>query len=112
MDVLQFLSGNGLFLLLGILLVVVVIYNKIKSPRIDYTFDVIFKYILGIEYKTIQDVEEFKNHQGEKINYSNDHFSNSLTILPCKDLWDDKVKKINPVVFSWNDLPVFFKRNK
>jgi hypothetical protein len=33
MDVLQFLSGNGLFLLLGILLVVVVIYNKIKRRK-------------------------------------------------------------------------------
>jgi hypothetical protein len=33
MEVLQFLSGNGLFLLLGILLIVVVIYNKIKTRK-------------------------------------------------------------------------------
>jgi hypothetical protein len=33
MDVLRFLSGNGLFLLLGILLVAVVIYNKIKRRK-------------------------------------------------------------------------------
>jgi hypothetical protein len=33
MDILQFLSGNGLFLLLGILLIVVVIYNKLKKKK-------------------------------------------------------------------------------
>ncbi len=33
MDILQFLSGNGLFLLLGLLLIIVVLYNKFKKRR-------------------------------------------------------------------------------
>ena len=33
MDILQFLSGNGLFLILGLLLIIVVLYNKLKKRR-------------------------------------------------------------------------------
>jgi hypothetical protein len=33
MDILQFLSGNGLFLLLGLLLIVIVIFNKLKKKK-------------------------------------------------------------------------------
>jgi len=33
MDIFNFLSGNGLFLLLGLLLVIVVVYNKLKRRR-------------------------------------------------------------------------------
>lgn len=33
MDILRFFSGNGLFLLLGLLLIVVVVYNKLKKKR-------------------------------------------------------------------------------
>jgi hypothetical protein len=33
MDILRFLSGNGLFLLLGLLLIIVVLYNKFKKRR-------------------------------------------------------------------------------
>lgn len=33
MDILQFLGGNGLFLVLGLALVVIVIVNKIRSKR-------------------------------------------------------------------------------
>jgi len=33
MDILDFFSGNGLFLLLGLVLVIVVLYNKMKKRK-------------------------------------------------------------------------------
>ncbi len=33
MDILDFFSGNGLFLLLGLGLVIVVLYNKMKKRK-------------------------------------------------------------------------------
>lgn len=33
MDILRFLSGTGLFLILGILLIIVVIYKKLKKRK-------------------------------------------------------------------------------
>lgn len=33
MDILKFLSGNGLFMVLGLFVVVVVLYNKFKNNR-------------------------------------------------------------------------------
>jgi len=33
MDILRFLSGNGLFLILGIILIIVVLYNKLKRRK-------------------------------------------------------------------------------
>ncbi|TVZ52581.1 hypothetical protein OD90_1759 [Dokdonia sp. Hel_I_53] len=33
MDFLNFLSGNGLFLILGLVLIIVVLYNKFRRRR-------------------------------------------------------------------------------
>ena len=33
MDILQFLSGSGLFVVLGFFLIAVVVYNKIKKRK-------------------------------------------------------------------------------
>ena len=33
LDIIGFLGGSGLFLVLGLLLIIVVIYNKYKSKR-------------------------------------------------------------------------------
>ncbi len=33
MDILRFLGGNGLFILLGLLLIVVVVYNKLRKRK-------------------------------------------------------------------------------
>lgn len=33
MDIMSFLSGNGLFLILGLVLIIVVLYNKFRNRR-------------------------------------------------------------------------------
>ena len=33
MDLMKFISGNGLFLILGLILIIVVLYNKFKKKR-------------------------------------------------------------------------------
>lgn len=39
MDVLNFLGGNGLFLILGIVLVVVYFYNRKKDVNEQYSYN-------------------------------------------------------------------------
>jgi hypothetical protein len=33
MDIMQFLSGNGLFLVLGLLLIIIVVVNKLRRRK-------------------------------------------------------------------------------
>jgi hypothetical protein len=33
MDIMKFISGNGLFLILGLILIIVVLYNKLRKKR-------------------------------------------------------------------------------
>ncbi|MFT5750536.1 MAG: hypothetical protein ACI828_000121 [Flavobacteriales bacterium] len=33
MDIMKFISGNGLFLILGLILIIVVLYNKFRKKR-------------------------------------------------------------------------------
>ncbi len=88
------------------------IYNIISSPRINYTFDVIFKHILGVEYQIIQDIDEFRRLKKAKINYSNEIIPHAINISPFNDLWNDDIKRLDPDLFNWNDMPVFFKTSQ
>jgi hypothetical protein len=46
------------------------IYTHQVTNRVKYTFNVIFKSILGIEYTIIPDADSFRKYEGAKISYT------------------------------------------
>ena len=60
----------------------ILVYTPKKTNRIHYSFNLIFKEILGCEVKIITDVEEFKSNEGPKINYSKKKLDEEIFFWP------------------------------
>lgn len=71
------------------------IYTHQLTNRIHYTFNLIFKSILGIDYKITIDEKELRIHNGGKISYSKKNVSDEI-FFPCDELLFEKgIRKIN-----------------
>ena len=69
------------------------IYLPINSSRCQYVFDLIFKDELGINFKTTNEVKEFEEYSGEKINYSPERITNGFFIKASSFLFETEIKK-------------------
>jgi hypothetical protein len=86
------------------------IYTPFSTSRIKYIFRLIFDNILKTEYQICNDVEEYKAHNGYKINYSkNDIEPNEIHIFPVNLLFETKIREQEIHVSDWNDTKIFFQ---
>ena len=84
----------------------IVIFSPKINTRLKYTCDVLFKSVLAIDYKLIDDLNsQDKPH----INYSDDKLSETLSIKPHALLFEADIKPQNIIVTYKNDIPFFFK---
>jgi len=85
----------------------IVVYSKQDSPRLQYIVKFLFTGILQVPAKITTNLEEFKLHNGPKINYS---FSETegITILPKSLLFKTKFEDI-VVEVAWDkETPLLF----
>lgn len=89
----------------------ILIYSDIISNRLIYTLNVMFKYVLGVDYVYTNKHQEFKESALPKINYSAKKFENALQIIPSNLLFEKGIKG-QDIQVSWQDhTPYFFKTN-
>ncbi len=87
----------------------VLIYSHKNSPRLQYVADFIFKDLLGVEVSIVTDIDHFKNHDGVKVNYSNEPINSVFSILPCYLLFENKIQQQRIKCFEYNGNKAFFK---
>lgn len=87
------------------------IYSSQISNRLKYSCKLIFQLILKLDFELTEDVNRFKDYDGEKLNYSSDNFANTLQISPSKLLFEKGFIKQEIIFGKWKDLPVFFETN-
>ncbi len=68
------------------------LYTSEITPRIQYTFNLLFRDVLGIEFHITTDKEEFKKFSNVKINYSNERFADELFFQSTKLLFETGIK--------------------
>ncbi|HCS21948.1 MAG TPA: hypothetical protein DIW47_15570 [Bacteroidetes bacterium] len=90
----------------------ITIYSENKSPRLQYTLEVLFKRCLGLEYKLITDWDKFKKIDLPRINYSEREHKKSLRIVPYGILFETEIGEQKIKVKKWEDLPCFFQTDK
>lgn len=90
----------------------ITIYSENKSPRLQYTLEVIFKRCLGLEFKVITDWEKFKKIDLPRINYSERDYKKSLRIVPHDLLFEKNIHPLKIKVRDWNGTPAFFLTDK
>lgn len=88
----------------------ILIFTHTSSPRLQYSCNFIFKELLGLNCAITIDSEEFKKHEGVKINYSNQDIENSkLKIKNHRLLFEDAIHNQPVDCFTTNGYKAFFK---
>ncbi|MHB1278421.1 MAG: polysaccharide deacetylase family protein [Bacteroidia bacterium] len=90
----------------------ITIYSENKSPRLQFTLEVLFKRCLGLEYKLISNWEKFKEIDLPRINYSERKHKNSLRIVPSGLLFESDIREQKIKVKKWENLFCFFQTDK
>jgi hypothetical protein len=86
------------------------VYTHITSPRLQYICNFIFKDLLGVNFIITVDSEEFKNHEGAKINYSDAAIpGHGLWIKNYTLLFEELIIPQRIVCFELNHTKAFFK---
>jgi hypothetical protein len=88
------------------------IYTPKITNRVKYTFGLIFRDILGVDYKLTADQVEFKGHTEAKFVYSSQPFSDDLFFSARNLLLETGITDQNIVVQDFRDCKIFFPVGK
>jgi hypothetical protein len=84
------------------------IYAQEITPRLEYTAEVLFSTILGIEYEITSDRRKLGNNPS--IIYSSEDIRDQFVIQPAGLLSENGINKnVQPKVSYIEDMPVFFE---
>lgn len=88
----------------------ILIYSHISSPRLLYTCRFIFNELMGTQFVISIDSEEFKNHTGARICYSNDmNDEKALQVPDCGLIFEQGIKEQAIDCFTGEKFKAFFK---
>ncbi|MBL0343578.1 MAG: hypothetical protein IPP71_23615 [Bacteroidetes bacterium] len=78
------------------------------TPRLKYTFDLIFKELLGISYTFVHNQQQFLNCKGPRLTYGDQQISDEIFIYASKLLFEKGIEDQQISVFDWNGVKAFF----
>lgn len=86
----------------------VTIYADDISPRLAYTCEVLFRYVLNAEFQLTDQLKNYSEAAGVQVNYSKDSSLPGFQIPP--DGWLSKrgLQEIEPVYTEWEGIPALF----
>lgn len=90
----------------------ILVYTPRINNRIRYIFRLLFTDVLGVEIRLTDNVNEFKLHDGPKINYSNHAFGDELFFLSKPFLMETGIKDQEITVFDWEGTKAFFPTSR
>ena len=86
----------------------ITILTSAVSPRLKYTFDLIFRELLGINYTLTHNSREFQTCIGPKISYGDQPVGDEIFIYASKLLFEKGIEDQQISVFEWNGVKAFF----
>ena len=84
------------------------IYCPTVTPRVEYTFNLIFKTILGVELIYISNQEEYKQSALPKINYSNTSLDSGLFMKAHGLLGEKTIVDHEIEIVEYQNMQLFF----
>lgn len=84
------------------------IYSAVITPRLEYSFELIFKTILGIELIFTTRSEEFLQSALPKINYSPTNLSSGLFLKPHALLFEKTITIHEIEMVEYRQMQLFF----
>jgi hypothetical protein len=84
------------------------VFTKSVTPRLTYTFDLLLRELLGINYSLTTEEEVFILYEDPKLNYSHESIGNELFFYAVDLLFEKGIKEQNISVFDWNGTKAFY----
>lgn len=88
------------------------VYTHKITHRNKYIFNLLFKDIIGIDFKLTADSAEFITNTGAKVSYTNNAIGDELFFLSRSLLFEAGIAEQNISVFEFNNNKVFFLTGK
>ncbi len=89
----------------------VLLYVPKTTFRVKYTFNLVFKDLLGLEFNIAASKEEFETYSGPKICYAQERVSNeSFFIFAESILFQTGIKEKNLMIGQWKGTKVLFSK--
>jgi hypothetical protein len=88
------------------------IYTQKITHRNKYTFNLIFKDILGIDWKQTTDPQELKEYTGPRMSYASQPVGDELFFQSRSLLFESGITEQNITVTEYNGCKVFFAASK
>lgn len=86
----------------------VLFHSSIKTPRLDYVLEYLFKNRLSVDYVLISDLPDAQNNSQLLINYSNSIVPNALNIRPSGLLSQNRIFNQNSDFLKYTDQNIDF----
>jgi hypothetical protein len=91
----------------------ITIYSPVRSERLLFACNVIFKVVLNSEYEIISNIELLKgSSKGLHINYSDKNIINTFQVVPSGLLFETTIEKQDLFEGKTDNLPVIFYSGK
>lgn len=84
------------------------VYSTALNARLDFSFKLIFEYILNDRVNFFDDRQKYTESTGIQINYSNEDHLPGFRILPNRLLFQEHLEIQYPEFTEWEGLPAFF----
>lgn len=87
----------------------IIIYVPTITPRVSYTFDLVFKEILGVVYELTNNLDLFHSSKKHKIVYSNEYQGEALYFPAHPLLFENDIKPQKVDKIEWEDCIGIFE---
>lgn len=89
----------------------IIVYTPEITPRVQYTWEVLVRYVLKTDYELTTDLETYLRTDACKINYSNERRLQEEVFIPAgKLLFESGIRPQEIALFSVENLPAFFRQ--
>ncbi|HEX5002849.1 MAG TPA: polysaccharide deacetylase family protein [Bacteroidia bacterium] len=78
------------------------------TPRVRYTFDLVFRELLGIRYHCLTSIDEFNAASGAKLSYGDHATGDEIFIFASRLLFEKGIEDQQISVFEWNGTKAFY----
>jgi len=88
----------------------VIVFSHTITPRLQYILDFVGKETIGTPFQVVNDIDTFQQHNGPKINYSNQRITGSEFRIQNSELLFEKNAREQAIeCFQTNGYRAFFK---
>lgn len=86
------------------------IYTHKITPRVKYTFNLILKDCLGLEFTITNNIDDYKSFEGNKFSYTNQDVESNFHIIAINLLFESGIKEQTILMQNHDDyFKYFFK---